>query len=62
MPKSTVGDIEYKTEDLTLNRKALRATLQFLQVQMNKLKCEIALYQTARNSCVASLKAEREAD
>lgn len=58
MPKITIDDIEYNTEDLTDNGKAQLASLQFLQVQMNKIKSEIAVYQTARNSYLAKLKAE----
>jgi len=58
MPKITVDGIEYNTEDLSDNGKAQLASLQFLEVQMNKLKSEIAVYQTARNSYVAALKAE----
>lgn len=58
MPKITIDDIDYNTEDLTENGKAQLASLQFLQVQMNKIKSEIAVYQTARNSYIASLKAE----
>ena len=60
MPKITVDGIEYNTEDLSDNGKAQLASLQFLEVQMNKLKSEIAVYQTARNSYSASLKAELE--
>ena len=58
MPKITIDEIEYNTEDLTDNGKAQLASLQFLEVQMNKLKSEIAVYQTARNSYIAALKAE----
>ena len=61
MPKITIDDIEYNTEDLSENGKAQLASLQFLEVQMNKLKSEIAIYQTARNSYSAALKAEIEA-
>ena len=60
MPKITVVGIEYNTEDLTDNGKAQLASLQFLEVQMKKLQSEIAVYQTARNSYVAALKAELE--
>ncbi len=56
MPKITVDEIEYNTEDLSENGKAQLASLQFLEVQMNKLKSEIAVYQTARNSYVSALK------
>ena len=58
MPKITVDGVEYNTEDLSDNGKAQLASLQFLEVQMNKIKSEIAVYQTARNSYTASLKAE----
>ena len=60
MPKITVDGIEYNTEDLSDNGKAQLASLQFLEVQMNKLKSEIAVYQTARINYVAALKAELE--
>ena len=58
MPKITIDEVEYNTEDLTDNGKAQLASLQFLEVQMQKLKSEIAVYQTARNSYIAALKAE----
>jgi hypothetical protein len=58
MPKITVDGIEYNTEDLSDNGKAQLASLQFLEVQMKKLQSEIAVYQTARNSYLAALKAE----
>jgi hypothetical protein len=60
MPKITVDDIEYNTEDLSDNGKAQLASLQFLEVQMKKLNSEVAVYQTARNAYVAALKAELE--
>jgi hypothetical protein len=60
MPKITVDNIEYNSEDLTDNGKAQLASLQFLEVQVNKLQNEIAVYQTARNAYVSALKAELE--
>lgn len=60
MPKITVDDIEYNTEDLSDNGKAQLASLQFLEVQMSKLRNEIAVYQTAKNAYVTALKAELE--
>ena len=60
MPKITVDGIEYNSEDLTDNGKAQLASLQFLEVQVNKLKNEIAVYQTAKNAYVTALKAELE--
>ena len=60
MPKITVDDLEYNTEDLSDNGKAQLASLQFLEVQMNKIKSEIAVYETARNSYLVALKDELE--
>lgn len=60
MPKITVDGVEYNTEDLTENGKAQLASLQFLEVQMNKIKSEISVYQTARMAYVAAFKAELE--
>lgn len=62
MPLITIDGIEYNTEDLTENGKAQVASLQFLEVQMNKLKSEIAVYQTARSSYASALKAELDKD
>ena len=62
MPKITVDGIEYNTEDLSDNGKAQLASLQFLEVQMTKLKNEIAVYNTAKNGYIAALKAELSKD
>ena len=62
MPNITVDGIEYNTEDLSDNGKAQLASLQFLEVQMQKLNNEIAIFQTAKNAYVAALKAELEKD
>ena len=61
LPKITIDDIEYNSEDLSDNGKAQLASLQFLEVQMKKIKAEIAVYQTARNAYIAALKGELEA-
>jgi hypothetical protein len=58
MPKITVDGIDYHTEDLTLNGKAQLASLQFLEVQLQKLRNEIAVYETARQTYVNALKAD----
>lgn len=60
MPKFTIDDVDYNSEDLSPNGKAQMASLQFLDVQVKKLNSEIAVYQTARNAYVAALKAELE--
>lgn len=56
MPKITVDGIEYNTEDLTDNGKAQLASLQFLEVQMQKIKNEIAVYETAKRAYMLALK------
>lgn len=60
MPKITIDDIEYNTEDLTEDGNAQLASLQFLEVQLKKLRNEIAVYQTAQRTYLAALKAEIE--
>ena len=62
MPKITIDEIEYNTEDLSDNGKAQLASLQFLEVQRNKLKSELAVYRTARNSYVLALKQALESE
>ncbi|WP_439508691.1 DUF6447 family protein [Yoonia sp.] len=58
MPKITVDGTEYDTENLSVNGKAQLASLQFLEVQMQKLKNEIAVADTARMAYAAALNAE----
>lgn len=58
MPKITVDGIEYHTEDLSDNGKAQLASLQFLEFQMQKLRNEIAVYETARQTYVNALKTD----
>lgn len=58
MPKITVDGTDYDTEILSVNGKAQLASLQFLEVQMQKLKNEIAVYQTARVGYAAALQNE----
>ena len=60
MPKVTIDGIEYNSEDLSDNGKAQLASLQFLEVQMGKIRSEISVYQTARNAYIAALKPELE--
>lgn len=60
MAKITVDGTEYETDGLSDNGKAQLASLQFLEVQMQKLKSEIAVYQTARKAYGKALKAEVE--
>ena len=61
MPKITIDDIEYNSEDLSDKGKAQLASLQFLDEQMKKLQSELAVYQTARNAYLAVLQQELKA-
>ena len=61
MPKINLDGIEYNTEDLSDNGKAQVASLQFIDFQMKKLKSQIQIYNTARQSYVTALKAALEA-
>jgi hypothetical protein len=60
MPKITIDNIEYNTEDLSENGKAQLASLQFLEGLMLKIRQEIAVYQTAQAAYAQALKAEIE--
>ena len=60
MPKITVDNIEYNTEDLSANGKAQVASLQFVEAQIGKLKSELAVYQTAKIAYTNALKVELE--
>jgi hypothetical protein len=56
MPKISVDGVDYNTEDLSDNGKAQLASLQFVEAQMNKIKAEIAVYQTAKQAYASKLK------
>ena len=60
MPKITIDEIEYNTEDLTEIGRATLASLQFLEGQIKKIRNEMAVYRTAQISYVAALKVEIE--
>lgn len=60
MPKIKIDEMEYNTEDLSEEGLAQLRSLQFLETQMQKLRNEIAVYQTAQRTYAAALKAEIE--
>ena len=57
MPKVTIDGIEYNSRICRIMKGAI--ALQFLEVQMGKIRSEIAVYQTAR-IYIAALKPELE--
>jgi hypothetical protein len=58
MPKIKLDEIDYNSEDLSEHGKAILKSLQFLEVQLQKLKNEIGVYQTAQIAYAAALKDE----
>jgi len=58
MPKITIDNIDYNTEDLTENGRAQLASLQFLEVQMQNIRQEIAVYKTAQVAYAQALNSE----
>jgi hypothetical protein len=60
MPKIKIDELEYHTENLTENGRAQLESLQFLEGQLQRIRNEIAVYETAQRSYVAELKVEIE--
>ena len=58
MPKLTIDNIEFNTEDLSKNGKDQLLSLQFLETQMKNNAKEMAIYRTAHDSYLFALKAE----
>ena len=60
MPKITIDEIEYHTEDLSDYGKQQLISLQFLEGQMQKIKSELVIYETAKEHYIQVLKTEIE--
>ncbi|MDA9894720.1 DUF6447 family protein [Amylibacter sp.] len=58
MPKLTIDDIEFNTEDLSKNAKDQLLSLQFLEGQMKRHTQEMAVYKTAHGTYLSALKKE----
>jgi hypothetical protein len=58
MVKIVIDDAEYETEELETNAKAQIASVQFLDVHVQTLRNEIAVYETAKRSYQRALRAE----
>lgn len=58
MPKLTVDGLDLNTEDLSERGRAVLASLQFADGQIERLRHEIAICRTARASYAEALKAE----
>ena len=62
MPKLTIDNIEFNTEDLSKNGKDQLLSLQFLETQMKNNAKEMAIYRTAHDAYLFALKAELVSD
>ena len=60
MPNVLIDNIRYNSEDLSENGRALLFSLEFAQLQINKLEKEIATYEFAMKTYISSLTAEIE--
>jgi len=60
MPKIKIDDLEYNTEDLSEEGLAQLKSLQYLETQLQRLRNDIAVYQTAQRTYIAARKAEIE--
>lgn len=58
MVKIVIDDTEYETEELETNAKAQIASVQFLDMHMQTLKNEIAVFETAKRAYQRALKDE----
>ena len=56
MPKVTIDDFEFNSEDLCDEGKVELSRLQLIELQLGKLKNELSVYKTARNSYARKLK------
>lgn len=61
MPKIRLDGTEYHTEDLSEEGRARFATLQYLEVQLDKLRQEIVAFELAKQSYAVELRAELDA-
>jgi hypothetical protein len=60
MPKMKIDDFVYNSEDFSEQGQTNFHSLKFLEGQLQKLRSEIAIYQTAHVTYVATLRAEIE--
>ncbi len=58
MAKVTIDGVEYDQEALSLEAKAQLASLQFVQVELQRLEATTAIYKTAQINYANALKSE----
>ena len=53
-----IDDVEYDSDNLSETAKAQVVSLQFVQSEINRLKSQLAVYQTAASGYQTALKSE----
>lgn len=60
MPKFTVDDIEYNTEDLSEQAQKTYQSLQYTMLQLKKIETEVEIYKVAHRALADELRKELE--
>ncbi len=58
MIRFTIDGLDYQVESLSEKGQAQLRSLQFTETQLQKLRNEVAVFETARGAYLAALKAE----
>lgn len=58
MLRFTIDGVDYQVESLSEKGQAQLRSLQFTEAQLQKLRNEVAVFETARGAYMAALKAE----
>ncbi len=58
MPRFNIDGVDYQVDSLSQNGQAQLRSLQFVEAQLQQLRNEVAVYETAQAAYVAALKAE----
>ncbi len=57
MPKINIDNVDYDFDTLPEAAKGQVQSLQFVEVELQRLDAQIAVYKTARGAYIAALKA-----
>ena len=58
MPKFTVDEIEYNTEDLSQQAQKTYQSLQYTMLQLKKIETEVEIYKVAHRTLAEELRKE----
>jgi len=56
MPKITIDDKDYETDDMSDDAKAQIQALQFVTSELARMELKVAAFQTARNAYAQALQ------